>query len=276
MCRWISYSGNPIPLNTLIAEPEISLIDQSLSSRMGVHPTNGDGFGVGWYGRNNEPGIYRSVYPAWNDENLKQIGHHIEAPIFLAHIRRSTGTAVQPSNCHPFQFANWIFVHNGLIRDFDKIHRELLLAVDPKYFTHMRGGTDSELIFFLALTFGLQENPKLAVEKAIGLVESVGKAHGIEFPMQGSLGFSNGEQLYAVRYSSEKDSRSLFYSEAVCTLKKLLANTTARADMFDDTARAVVSEPLGDIPGVWLPVPESSFLTVHNGEVDIEDFVPQV
>lgn len=274
MCRWISYSGNPIPLNTLIAEPKISLIDQSLSSRMGVHPTNGDGFGVGWYGRNNEPGVYRSVYPAWNDENLKQLGHHIEAPIFLAHIRRSTGTAVQPSNCHPFQYANWLFVHNGLIRDFHKIHRELLLQVSPKYFNHMRGGTDSELIFFLALSFGLEKDPCDALEKTIGLIERLGKEQGTEFPMQGTLGFSNGDTLYAVRYSSEKDSRSLYYSEAVDTLKELLPHT-ARTDMFDHTARAVVSEPLGDIEGVWLPVPESSFLEVKGGEVSIRDFTPR-
>ena len=274
MCRWISYSGKPIPLNTLITEPEISLIDQSLSSRMAVHATNGDGFGVGWYGRNNEPGVYRSIYPAWNDENFKQIGHHIEAPIFLAHIRRATGTPVQSSNCHPFQFAHWLFVHNGLIRDFAKIHRELLLQVSPKYFNHMRGSTDSEIIFFLALSFGLEKDPCGALEKTIGLIEKVGKAQGTEFPFQGTFGFSNGDTLYAVRYSSEGDSRSLYYSEAVDTLKKLLPEGP-RFDMFDHTSRAVVSEPLGNVPGVWIPVPEASFLTVKGGDVTISDFSPQ-
>ena len=50
MCRWLAYSGSPLALDTFLLEPEHSLIDQSLHARMGVTTTNGDGFGVGWYG----------------------------------------------------------------------------------------------------------------------------------------------------------------------------------------------------------------------------------
>lgn len=67
MCRWLAYSGSPIKLETVLQEPEHSLIDQSLHARMGVETTNGDGFDVGWYGDGQEPGIYRSTNPAWNE-----------------------------------------------------------------------------------------------------------------------------------------------------------------------------------------------------------------
>ena len=49
MCRWLAYSGTPIRLEELLVKRDRSLIDQSLHARQGATPTNGDGFGVGWY-----------------------------------------------------------------------------------------------------------------------------------------------------------------------------------------------------------------------------------
>src|SRR5215218_1148781 len=74
MCRWLAYSGSPILLEELLYKPEHSLIDQSLHARLGVETTNGDGFGVGWYDANAyAPAIFRSVEPAWNDRNLREV-----------------------------------------------------------------------------------------------------------------------------------------------------------------------------------------------------------
>src|SRR3712207_2815917 len=131
MCRWLAYSGSPILLEELLYKTEHSLIDQSLHARLGVETTNGDGFGVGWYGTNTDtPAVFRSVEPAWNERNLRELASHVESPLFLAHIRASTGTAVQQTNCHPFRYGRWLWVHNGLVREFPRIKRELALAVD--------------------------------------------------------------------------------------------------------------------------------------------------
>ena len=102
MCRWLAFSGSPIAIEELVIKPDFSLIDQSLNARMAPKPTNGDGFGIGWYGRQKQPAVYRSMQPAWNDGNLADLAFQIESPLFLAHVRRSTGTPVQQSNCHPF------------------------------------------------------------------------------------------------------------------------------------------------------------------------------
>src|SRR3712207_7406098 len=112
MCRWLAYSGSPILLEELLYKPDHSLIDQSLHARMGVETTNGDGFGVGWYSARDRsrPGRYRNVNPAWNDANLRDLAQHIESPLFLAHIRATTGTPVQQTNCHPFRHGRWLFV----------------------------------------------------------------------------------------------------------------------------------------------------------------------
>ena len=68
MCRWLAYSGSPVLIEELL-KPKHSLIDQSLHSRLGAETTNGDGFGIGWYGV-GEPGVFHSVEPAWNNRNL--------------------------------------------------------------------------------------------------------------------------------------------------------------------------------------------------------------
>jgi len=91
-----------------------------MSARLAPQPTNADRFGVGWYGREHKPGVYRSTQPAWNDANLRDLSFQIASPLFLAHVRRSTGTPVQTPNCHPFRHENWLFVHNGLLRGFQK------------------------------------------------------------------------------------------------------------------------------------------------------------
>ena len=70
MCRWMAYSGSPVLLEELLIKPTHSLIDQSLHSTLGAETTNGDGFGLGWYGIGEGPAVYHSVAPAWNDRNL--------------------------------------------------------------------------------------------------------------------------------------------------------------------------------------------------------------
>ena len=171
MCRWLAYSGSSIPLDELLYKPERSLIDQSLHARLGVETTNGDGFGVGWYGADaNTPVLFRSIVPIWNDHNLREISARVQSPLFLAHVRASTGTAVQQTNCHPFRYGRWLWVHNGLVREFPRLKRALALAVDESLYACIEGSTDSELLFYLALTLGLEDDPPRAVERMVGLV----------------------------------------------------------------------------------------------------------
>ena len=113
MCRWMAWRGQPVLLEELLFEPPHSLVVQSLHADMGAEPTNGDGFGVGWYGTGEGPGVYRSVEPAWNDANLRGMAGHISSPLFLAHVRASTGSPVQQTNCHPFVNGRWPWCTTG-------------------------------------------------------------------------------------------------------------------------------------------------------------------
>lgn len=274
MCRWLAYSGSPVLIEEVLYKPQHSLIDQSLHARLGVDTTNGDGFGLGWYGPASEtPALFRSIEPAWNDRNLREVASHVESPLFLAHIRASTGTAVQQTNCHPFRHENWIWVHNGLIRDFHHLKRDLALAVDESLYASIEGSTDSEMLFFLALTFGLEDDPPAAVERTVGFVEAVGQRHGTAHPIQMTIGTTDGKDVWAFRYSSEGDSRTLYYSTDVRTVRQLHPERT-RLQEVSDESRLIVSEPLGDLPGVWNEVPESTYGVIQEGDDEMHPFRP--
>jgi predicted glutamine amidotransferase len=274
MCRWLAYSGSPVLLEELLYGPKNSLVVQSLHSQMGAEETNGDGFGVGWYGDRETPAVFHSIEPAWNDRNLHELSGHITSGLVFAHIRASTGSPVQQTNCHPFRHGQWLWMHNGLIREFTTVKRDLVLAVGPELYPEIEGTTDSEVLFHLALTFRLEEDPPGAVERAIGLVESVGQKHGVEHPFQGTIATTNGEDIWAFRYSSEGQSRSLFFSTDVRTLRAMYPENELLRELSDES-RLVVSEPLGDeLPGAWNEVPESSYGVIQPGQDELRQFTP--
>jgi predicted glutamine amidotransferase len=274
MCRWLAYSGSPILIKDALYEGPNSLVNQSLHSRLGAEPTNGDGFGVGWYGAPDTPGVYHSTEPAWNDENLRELSGHISSPLFFTHIRAAIGSAVQQTNCHPFRHDHWLFMHNGYINEFAQIKRDLILAIDPSLYPEIRGQADTEVLFFLALTFGLQDDPPAAVGQAIGLVEAVAEKHDVPNPFQGTVATTDGTSIWAFRYSSERKSRSLFYTTDVPTLRKLYPERQLFQDVSDN-ARLIVSEPLGDVAGVWNEVPESSWGVIGPDREELQPFRPK-
>src|SRR5437764_6187714 len=195
MCRWLAYSGSPIFIREALYEGPNSLVAQSLHSRLGAEPTNGDGFGVGWYGTPDTPGVFHSTEPAWNDSNLRELAGHISSPLFFTHIRAAIGSAVQQTNCHPFRHGNWLFMHNGCINEFATIKRDLVLAVDPSLYPEIQGQADTDVLFYLALTFGLEDDPPAAVEQAIGLVEAIAGLHGVPHPFQATVATTAGWRI---------------------------------------------------------------------------------
>ncbi|GAA4560916.1 class II glutamine amidotransferase [Pseudonocardia xishanensis] len=273
MCRWLGYHGSPIAPRELVHDTAHSLIEQSRRAAPDMATANGDGVGLGWYGGDPEPALFRSESPAWGDANLREVAGAVRSGLFLAHVRAATGTPVQQTNCHPFRYRSWLFVHNGYIADFARIRRELLLSVAPELFGNIEGSTDSELMFHLALTFGLEGDPIGGLERMAGFVEAVGRAAGIAEPLQMTVGVTDGERLYAARYASGPVVNTLHVSEEVGALRALYP-ADERWRHFAEDSRAVVSEPLADLPGLWHEVPAGTALTVQAGEDEEVPFRP--
>ena len=148
-----------------------------------------------------------------------------------------------------------------MINGFHDLHRELLLAVDPPLFDEIEGSTDSELLFHLALSHRLEDDPLAAMESAIGFVEKRAAEHGIENPVQMTVGISDGERLWAVRYSSAHQSRTLFISRDVDAVRRLHPENE-RLQQLGEGTRLIVSEPVADLAGAWTEVAESTAVVV--------------
>lgn len=251
MCRWLAYRGEPIYLETLLFEPEYSLIEQSMHARKSHVATNGDGFGIGWFSERETPGTYKEVLPAWNDHNLRMLAHQIRSPLFFAHVRASTGTATTRSNCHPFTWREWMFMHNGQIGGYEKVRRSLENLIPDALFTHRQGTTDSEAVFLLMLANGLESDPAASLAKTIGQVCALQQKAGVSEPFKMTASLSDGKRLISVRYSSDETPPSLYWCDR-------------------DGRLMVVSEPLDRKANRWKVVPPQSVLLADaSGPVSI-------
>src|SRR5262249_26479949 len=145
---------------------------------------------------------------------------------------------------------------------------------DPSLYPFIEGSTDSEVFFYLALSLGLEDDPPTAVEAAVGLIEAIGRHHGVEHPMQMTVATTDGTRVWGFRYSSEGQSRSLFFSPP---LSKLLPKHPEPAHLsgLSDESRLIVSEPVRDLPDAWNEVPESSWGVVQPGEDELHQFAPR-
>ncbi len=261
MCRWAAYRGEPLYLEELVSSPAHSLIEQSHCATRAKTATNGDGFGIAWYGDHPEPGRYRDILPAWSDCNLRSLARQIRSPLFLAHVRAATTGATRRDNCHPFVHGHWSFMHNGQIAGFDRIRRPMEALLSDELFHARTGTTDSELLFLLALQFGLDTDPLGAMEQAIAEVERLSRATAGEVLVRFTAAFSNGHDLYAVRYATDHRPPTLFASP--------MGASSGR------TGHCLVSEPLNDDTDTWEEIPDGSAVTVTAEGIRTLLFQPQ-
>ncbi len=269
MCRWLAYTGRPVYLDEVLFKPEHSLISQSQRARKTHVTTNGDGFGVGWYASRPEPGLYRDYRPAWNDDNLRSLAEQIDAKLFFAHVRASTGTATSRANCHPFRHGKWLFMHNGQIGGFDRIARDLDFMLAPAFYRARGGTTDSETFFFLLLTLGLERDPEGAFAAAVALVEGAMAANGVAEPLRLTCAATDGERIWALRYATDREAPSLFWGSGEGIR---MADGSACGGGADARSLLILSEPLDGESAHWRAVPDSHFLVAADGDVAIRPF----
>ncbi len=249
MCRWIAYRGKPVFLEHYITKPAHSLIHQSLHAEEAKTETNGDGFGLGWYGERDEPGVYHEILPAWNDCNLKSLAAQIRSPLFFAHVRASTGTATSRSNCHPFSSEQWMFMHNGQIGQYRQVRRRLEALLDDQHYAHRQGSTDSELLFLLALQQGLDACAVTAFETVLGEVKRAMQDKKITSPLRFTSCLSDGKRLFGFRCSSDGHAPSLYYRK------------------YENGDVVLVSEPIDRQSECWNEVPQDHAICFSGDKV---------
>src|SRR4051795_13143109 len=178
MCRWIAYYGLDIALEDYVTVPQHSLAAQSLSALESTASTNGDGFGLGWYGSHPEPGLYHETRPAWSDENLRYLCRHLHSHLFFAHVRAATGTAVTRQNCHPFACGRWLFMHNGFIGSWNRLRRKVENLIPEALYPSRVGTTDSEAVFLAMMGAGIDRDPMEASRRVLQDLSALANEEG--------------------------------------------------------------------------------------------------
>jgi len=255
MCRWIAYRGETVSLEHYVTAPAHSLVVQSLKALESTASTNGDGFGMGWYGEHPEPGLYREVRPAWSDENLRSLCRHIRSHLYFAHVRASTGTPITRPNCHPFVCGRWMFMHNGLIGNWSRLRRRVEEMIPDELYGARIGTTDSEAVFLAILGAGGDRDPVGATARVMAQLTAMVSAEGISEPLRFTAALANGRDLYAFRYAANDKANTLYYRES-------------------GESVVIVSEPLDGKHAHWKTVPPGHMIAAVAGKpVSLEPFL---
>ncbi len=195
MCRLLGVKANQsCNIHDLLCDCEHPF------AQYGVN--NPDGWGIGWY-ENNLPAIFKEDKPAHKSIELPKYSRRASSNIFIAHVRKGSGTPVCIQNCHPFRYREWMFAHNGFVSvgaismRLSKIHTDAIT-----------GDTDSEVLFHWILQNMEEVGDSVeGVKTALELVRHY-RHTALNFLL------SDGHRLYAYREADERQEYfSLFITE---------------------------------------------------------------
>lgn len=296
MCRWLAYHGSPITIDKLLTKPNHSLVDQSINARYLTLPgyplarqfpghnlpTNGDGFGMAWLGLGGSIGQFHQITPAWDSDNLHSLAEQIETGAFLAHVRAAPGGTIAEDNCHPFVHDGWMFQHNGTVGGFARMKRDLTMDVDPDLYPYIKGNSDTETCFYLALTYGLATDPVGAFLRLNERIERTRADRGVTEPFTACMAASNGDLLVTMRVSSRQNlgdneppaSPSLYSASGAAKIRQ----ADGSMEELPDDAQLVCSEPLelNFSHHTWKPMDDRAITVFERGKAPRVTAIPLI
>ncbi|MEZ4722301.1 MAG: class II glutamine amidotransferase [Flavobacteriales bacterium] len=262
-------------MQKLLIEPKNSLINQSYDAKEIEEPLNGDGFGVGWYNPilSTIPAAFRSITPAWNNQNLRSVAPLVKSQCFMAHVRAATVGVLSETNCHPFAYKQFLMMHNGDAPEFPKLKRSIRRLLNDEMYNWIQGQTDSEHLFALFIQ-KLHERTEVnglsadamadALNDMIIALEQIIKEQGIDESAYLNMVVTDGERMVGLRYVSKTSDEplSLYYSEGsryecvdgVCHM------VSAKDD---DRSMMIVSEKLTEFAEDWRPIPRNHMVLFY-------------
>lgn len=243
MCRFLAYIGKPILLDDVMTAQSNSLVSQSMAAREAKTDVNADGCGLGWYAERPNPGVYRSILPAWSDPNLFGLLGQIRSGLFMAHVRSSTSGEVSYANCHPFTHEGRLFMHNGMISGYRKLRSRIEALIDEDLYEFCHGTTDSEALFLTALSRGLMVDPACAIQRTLADVTAVIKSRASAERVRFAAAFSDGERLWGFRWASDEHPPTLYYRAV-------------------EGGTVLASEPFDEDQSAWNPIPADTSICI--------------
>ena len=168
------------------------------------HP---DAWGIGFY-QGGE--VLHKKRPQLEGEPIdwEGVARGVRSDAVVIHLRSATVGDFRAENTHPFRMRQWLFAHTGTVEGFSAIRPRLLESMPDFLRRNVRGGTDSEHIFHVLLSFlhdaGQLDHPDADSKVVLGAVRSTFAlldryCAEIKAPApDGNLILTTGRTMYAV------------------------------------------------------------------------------
>ena len=173
--------------------------------------------------------------------DFSPLASDLSTDLLLGHVRAGDATtALRNENTQPFRYRQWLFAHQGSIAAAGSIRDRISANIAEFLQRNIRGESDSEVLFFLLLSFMhdyLQLDHPIAhdrfvnaVSSALSLLDSLAaEVNSPPFSLNAVL--SNGEQIIAVH--SEPKTADFSTAMFVRTLNADDMNLEPRLDRSD-------------------------------------------
>lgn len=274
MARMFGFIGNRSDVGARVIELNSSVLT--------VHrkPDEALGWGVGFY-QSGEVLLRRRPIDEREAIDLAEATKNVRTDVLVGHVRHATVGALRTENTHPFRYRMWLFASTGTIGGFERL-RERLLASQPEFLRrNVRGDTDSELFFYLFLSFLHDashlgdgnvepEHVRSALRSSISLVDRLSAEEGFG-ENTGDILITNGEQMVAVHRGGVMAYRVLKGRHDVEELLGEDGLKRSRIPSVDSTRFSLVASELEGVPAGWTPVDEHAIVTMTRSDDPVSE-----
>jgi predicted glutamine amidotransferase len=254
MCRLFGMSGGRQRVTAtfwLLQAPD------SLATQSHREP---DGTGLGIFDDHDHPVVYKQPLAAYEDRRFATEAKEVRSRTFVAHIRYASTGAVNPKNTHPFEQADRLFAHNGVIGDLPALEREVGDGMSL-----VAGDTDSER-FFALITGAIERTGDVGagIEQAASWVADHLPVFALNFVL------IDAHELWAFRYPDTHELYVLERDAGGTSGDQHLEHSSSwhtvrvhSADLAQAPAVVVASERMDDDPG-WRGLESGELLHVDS------------
>lgn len=265
MARMFGFIGNRADLGARVLALHAPVL------RVKASPEEPLGWGIGFY-QSGEVLLRRRPVDERDVIDLAEAAENIRTDILVGHVRHPSVGTLRTENTHPFRYRNWLFAQTGTIVGFERL-RDRLLASQPEFLSrNIRGDTDSEMFFYLFLSFlhdaghlnqthVAPEHVAQALRSGISLVDRLSAEEG-HAENRGDILVTNGEHMLAVHRNGTMAYRVLKGRHDVEELLGEEGLRKTRIPSIDSTRFTVIGSELDAIPAGWTAVESPCIVTL--------------
>lgn len=145
MARLLAYVANR-------ADRLMEALQEERDAVGAAPPAQADAWGIGFY-QSGEVLHKKRPHRGGDVVSWDDIAGNVRSDTAIIHLRAATVGDYRAENTHPFRMRHWLFAHHGTVLGFESIRDGLVEALPDFLRRNVRGGTDSEHVFHVFLSF---------------------------------------------------------------------------------------------------------------------------